>query len=379
MPLPGGVSKFCGRVYNIGRKGTDFNACLGLELRALNEIEAAVRVSCFRFGPQGLRVEPPKPLPAVDDEDEDDDEDEEEDEYDEDDEDNNVDSVDYGTFTVFGDDIIDSFFAGEIETDTNDEKPVKKPPTTTKSPVRKATRKPSTITPKTQKPTRRKTTTKSSTTKAQTEKTPIEFNHTMLEEVMPSSAPHESIAAVTAMLQASPAMQAPIDVIMSSSPASVESLKNTTESATPIIAFTEKDEEKEKPTGSFIIKEDEDDDDGDEDPIADAIEEELEDYSKESEKNKDQNKVIEGNKDKKKKKDESEDVVDEIIDGVVDTLGGGDEKTKKNVTQVSNEDEDDDDGDDDDDEESRKARGRQQRKFFNKRQSRDMWLERLYW
>lgn len=127
MPLPGGVSKFCGRVYDIGRKGTDFNACLGLELRALDQVEAAVRVSCFRFGPQGLRVEPPKPLPAVEEEEEeeDEDDDDDEDEYDEDDEENDVDSEDYEGFSVFGDDLIGSLFAGEAEGEDDSEPPKK--------------------------------------------------------------------------------------------------------------------------------------------------------------------------------------------------------------------------------------------------------------
>lgn len=65
MPLPGGISKFCGRVYGISREGDQFKACLGLELRALDDVEAALRVSCFRFGPQGLNLEPAKPIPIT--------------------------------------------------------------------------------------------------------------------------------------------------------------------------------------------------------------------------------------------------------------------------------------------------------------------------
>lgn len=56
MGLPGGVSKFCGRIYGIQREGDHFRACLALELRALDDIEAALRVSCFTFGPQGVKV-----------------------------------------------------------------------------------------------------------------------------------------------------------------------------------------------------------------------------------------------------------------------------------------------------------------------------------
>jgi len=81
MSLPGGISKFCGRVYGISRDGDQFKACLGLELRALDDVEAALRVSCFRFGPQGMKVEPAQPLPASqtlqgEDEDDEDDDDE---------------------------------------------------------------------------------------------------------------------------------------------------------------------------------------------------------------------------------------------------------------------------------------------------------------
>lgn len=83
MPLPGGVSKFCGRVYNIARVGEEFRACLGLELQAKRTVEAAVRVSCFIFGPRGVTSEPADPLPLVPqdekDEDDDDDEDDEDD------------------------------------------------------------------------------------------------------------------------------------------------------------------------------------------------------------------------------------------------------------------------------------------------------------
>ncbi|KAI8438264.1 hypothetical protein MSG28_010859, partial [Choristoneura fumiferana] len=38
MPLPGGISKFCGRVYNIARAGEEFRACLG---DVANDVESA--------------------------------------------------------------------------------------------------------------------------------------------------------------------------------------------------------------------------------------------------------------------------------------------------------------------------------------------------
>lgn len=85
MPLPGGISKFCGRVYNIGRDGDEFNACLALELRATNQIEALTRLSCFRFGQKGFRLQPPQPLPVEDEHDDDDDEDDDDEDEDEDD------------------------------------------------------------------------------------------------------------------------------------------------------------------------------------------------------------------------------------------------------------------------------------------------------
>lgn len=75
--LPGGYSKFCGRVYGLARTKDNFKACLGLELRAEDEIEAALRVSCFKFGPGGLKVAEAEPLPTPpkneDDDDDDDD------------------------------------------------------------------------------------------------------------------------------------------------------------------------------------------------------------------------------------------------------------------------------------------------------------------
>lgn len=71
--LPGGYSKFCGRVYGLSRAKNDFKACLGFELRAEDEVEAALRVSCFKFGPEGLRVAEAEPLPVEVNKEEDDD------------------------------------------------------------------------------------------------------------------------------------------------------------------------------------------------------------------------------------------------------------------------------------------------------------------
>jgi len=65
LPLPGGFTNFCGRIYGISKKNEDFKACLGLELRADDEVEAALRVSCFSFGPKGLKVMEAEPIPAV--------------------------------------------------------------------------------------------------------------------------------------------------------------------------------------------------------------------------------------------------------------------------------------------------------------------------
>lgn len=71
LPLPGGLNNFCGRIYGISKKNEDFKACLGLELRADDEVEAALRVSCFSFGPRGLKVMEAEPIPlaAIDEED----------------------------------------------------------------------------------------------------------------------------------------------------------------------------------------------------------------------------------------------------------------------------------------------------------------------
>ncbi|KMQ93292.1 replicase polyprotein 1a [Lasius niger] len=66
VPLPGGFTKFCGRIYSIQRDAKNhFKACLGLELQSTTELEASLRVSCFRFGPEGLKLRPAEPLPVV--------------------------------------------------------------------------------------------------------------------------------------------------------------------------------------------------------------------------------------------------------------------------------------------------------------------------
>ncbi|TGZ49865.1 Replicase polyprotein 1a [Temnothorax longispinosus] len=66
VPLPGGFNKFCGRIYSIQRDAKNhFKACLGLELQSPTELEATLRVSCFRFGPEGLKLRPAEPLPVV--------------------------------------------------------------------------------------------------------------------------------------------------------------------------------------------------------------------------------------------------------------------------------------------------------------------------
>jgi hypothetical protein len=87
--LPGGFSRFCARIYGITRRSNDFKACLGLELRADNEVEAALRVSCFNFGPKGLSVAEAEPLPPIEPEG-----------VDEDDEDDEADEI--GDFFSFG-------------------------------------------------------------------------------------------------------------------------------------------------------------------------------------------------------------------------------------------------------------------------------------
>ncbi|XP_016962549.1 germ cell nuclear acidic protein [Drosophila biarmipes] len=145
--LPGGETQFCGKVYGLSRAkdSKDFKACLAFELRSDDEVEASLRVSCFKFGPEGLRVVAPEPLPADDDDDDDDlfgfaaggdDDEDDEDDYDsdtdadtdddddtedyaDDDEAEAPEDADYGGFSLAG--LLD-----ELD-DDEDEKPVKKP------------------------------------------------------------------------------------------------------------------------------------------------------------------------------------------------------------------------------------------------------------
>ncbi|CAK1544583.1 unnamed protein product [Leptosia nina] len=189
MPLPGGVSKFCGRVYNIAKTGEEFRACLGLELQAKSTVEAAVRVSCFKFGPRGVTSEPADPLPLVpqdetekedDDDDEDDDfglaaddddDDADDDDDDDDDEDdgggidavNDVDTdADYTGFSILGEDLLGGLFgsSGTKKPNKNRNKQVQVSTSSTTTrrprPNRRTTRKPNTRT--TPKPITRSTT-----------------------------------------------------------------------------------------------------------------------------------------------------------------------------------------------------------------------------
>ncbi|KAK0168699.1 hypothetical protein PV327_002475 [Microctonus hyperodae] len=82
VPMLGGFSKFCGRIYSIERESSEhFKACLGLELQSSSELEASLRVSCFRFGPDGVKLRPAEQFPIIetnvkgDDDDDDDDDD----------------------------------------------------------------------------------------------------------------------------------------------------------------------------------------------------------------------------------------------------------------------------------------------------------------
>ncbi|KAG7310888.1 hypothetical protein JYU34_003720 [Plutella xylostella] len=177
MPLPGGISKFCGRVYNIARTGEDFRACLGLELQSKSTVEAAVRVSCFNFGPRGVTSEAADPLPLVpqgekgDDDDDDDDDDDEDDDDDDDfgglvddDDDSDLEAVndvggaDYSGFSLLGDDLLGDLFSsgGNKKPNKNKNKKKQAPTTTTTTttrrprPNRRPTRRPAsrTTTPK---------------------------------------------------------------------------------------------------------------------------------------------------------------------------------------------------------------------------------------
>ncbi|CAD6201217.1 GSCOCG00000022001-RA-CDS [Cotesia congregata] len=66
VPMPGGFSKFCGRIYSIQRTSdSNFKACLGLELQSSYEVEASLRVSCFSFGPEGVKLRPAEAFPPT--------------------------------------------------------------------------------------------------------------------------------------------------------------------------------------------------------------------------------------------------------------------------------------------------------------------------
>ncbi|GAB1863318.1 DUF4773 domain-containing protein [Camponotus japonicus] len=152
VPLPGGFTKFCGRIYSIQRDAKNhFKACLGLELQSSTELEASLRVSCFRFGPEGLKLRPAEPLPiveaeSVEEEDDDDffglgsDDDDDDDEEDERPSFNSVPDASGGSDTQESDDDDDDddilgfsalldIFTGEDETAT------KKPKITTVAPL----------------------------------------------------------------------------------------------------------------------------------------------------------------------------------------------------------------------------------------------------
>ncbi|KAH8264741.1 hypothetical protein KR044_008808 [Drosophila immigrans] len=149
VSMPGGYNKFCGRVYGLSQAKENFKACLAFELRAEDEVEAQLPISCFKFGAEGLRVAEAEPLPtkvkkpAEDDDDDDifgfgaggDDDEDDEDDYDdaeepsaedddaddytEDDDTEAPEDADYGGFSLGG--LLD-----ELD-DDEDEKPVKKP------------------------------------------------------------------------------------------------------------------------------------------------------------------------------------------------------------------------------------------------------------
>lgn len=75
VSMPGGYSKFCGRVYGLSQAKENFKACLAFELRSDDEVEAQLPVSCFKFGQEGLRVAEAEPLPTKVKQEEDDDDD----------------------------------------------------------------------------------------------------------------------------------------------------------------------------------------------------------------------------------------------------------------------------------------------------------------
>ncbi|XP_014217298.1 dentin sialophosphoprotein-like [Copidosoma floridanum] len=102
--MPGKYTKVCGSIYSIKRESNShFKACLGLELKTNGKTDARMSVSCFRFGPDGIKLRAAEPLPplstkvpsssdddyddffAIDEDDDDDDDDEEDEEEDDDD------------------------------------------------------------------------------------------------------------------------------------------------------------------------------------------------------------------------------------------------------------------------------------------------------
>ncbi|XP_044765786.1 nonsense-mediated mRNA decay protein 2 [Coccinella septempunctata] len=418
MPLPGGISKFCGRIYNIGRKGDDFQACLGLELRSLNNIEASLRVSCFKFGPKGLRVEPSQPLPVVEEEEDDDDDDDDEDEFDfdgddddedEDDSENDVEAAEYGGFSVFDDDFIDQYFESE-STGNKKKQPVKKqPPQITKAPYKKTTKAPVTkvqrrkpvktkATPK-PKPIRASVFTKRPSkvpTSASTTPIPLKTSSTMMTF---SSTPSE-ITEKTNVLEDN-AEPVPEQVTNSTE---VSLIKNEINTETPdqiivqntmittMKSFTEATNTDAATTTTLTptttSKQDDDDSiessGSDENPIAEVVEDMLDESDEIVEK---KNSTLKGSiktaANSSAVAEESDDV-SEILDGVVDTITGEDSEEDK-AENDDDEDEDDDDDDDsleDEDEEDEDRRRRRRKLELRKiggRRSRDMWLDRLHW
>ncbi|KAB0800872.1 hypothetical protein PPYR_05226 [Photinus pyralis] len=387
MQLPGGVSKFCGRVYGITREGEDFKACLGLELRALQDIEASLRVSCFRFGPKGLKVEPAQQLPVVNiqnnkdkDEDDDDDDDDDDDEYDFDDDDdeydNDVDAVDYTGFSVFDDDFVGDLFGVETESESNKVKkptPVKKVPVApTKAPLKSRPSKPlikkSTVKPLVKATTAKPVTKVTFTPTVTSTGKPVTDKHAQgtpenVAEKLPTVSQQPTVTTAAVLLQN-------LSDISSAKPASVElttvSAVSSETSAMEVTTFRaetsstppQEDEEDNSTevVENLIIKDgedDADDDDEDDDPISAAVEDVLGEGSDSSVKNK--TVTAEGNSEKVVKPQHSEDVVDEIVDGMVDTLTGEDSEKVPKKDQISSENknkrEKDDDDEYDDDEE----------------------------
>ncbi|XP_022915627.1 otolith matrix protein OMM-64-like [Onthophagus taurus] len=412
MPLPGGVSKFCGRVYNIKRQGEDFNACLGLELRALNDIEAALRVSCFKFGADGLKVQPPQPLPAVEeDNDDDDDEDDDDDDYDDEDdfdfdddedddddeEDNDVEAADYESFSLLDDDFIDGLFVGEAESDGDDDvkKPVKKI-TSTKAPLKNAsTRKPlrRKVTPKATTPKPKiTTTTKKIVTKKIIETTTIPNlqavqmiqvpeppneveqptkdikNDTINDTTKENNKINDTLTDKMSEIINVKINEIPDDAktnktVIHDTPITITSYEATVQvvtDSTPIpadettlkVETTTEDEyieEGEEPEQNYIIK-NEEEDESEEDPITSMVEDVLDDDEdvKSNATKIEELKVNTNITDKKEPKD----VVDDVIDGVADIVSDDDSEENSKDDDKKDDDDDDDIFGDDDDEDS---------------------------